>query len=214
MHACRRQDVAGRGGCFCISVASPQLQSLIACTVRVRLRRPNKSGGTPRGCTRARDKPVRTHALRCTAAAHRSAAPSGSSASACSSAQQSAATSQQPTARSISQLPAATPCRRAVRVPVTRHSIDLHVLTPRFLGKATPLPPTLRTPFPSRGEKNTGDLTSPSSHTFACVRVVKCTYVLDAGRPFLFSLPFRCSCESIKNADPRVKEICKVDGDW
>jgi hypothetical protein len=68
--------------------------------------------------------------------------------------------------------------------------------------------------FPNPWGKNMGDLTSPSSHTFACVRVVKCTYVLDAGRPVLFSLPFRCSCESIKNADPRVKEICKVDEDW
>ena len=104
--------------------------------------------------------------------------PSGRSASACSSAQQSAATSHQAVARSISQRPTATPSRRAVRVRVTRHWIDLHVLAPRFLGKATPLPPTLRVPFPSRGrgEKNMGDLTSPRSHTSACVRVVKCMY--------------------------------------
>jgi len=177
MHACRRQDVAGRGGCFCISVASPQLQSLIACTVRVRLRRPNKSGGTrtPRGCTRARDKPVRTHALRCTAAAHRSAAPSGRWASACS-AQQSAATSHQAAACSVSpgrpngrpRRPAAEPCAsasHATRSPRTRCKIP---------GQSDTSAAYATHAFPNPWGKNMGDLTSPSSHTFACVRVVKC----------------------------------------
>lgn len=83
--------------------------------------------------------------------------------------------------------PAATPCRGAVRVRVrvTRHSISAsasasasaHAPAPRFLGKATPLPPTIRTPFPFRGGKNiVGDLTSPSSHTSACVRACSQVY--------------------------------------
>lgn len=156
---------------FCNSVAlhaSPQLQSLIACTVRVRLRRPNKSGGTSHGHG---TNPVRTHALRCTAAAHRSAAPVwqlGVCMQLAHTTHQSAASGAR--AFDFPMARAATPCRRAVRVRVrvrvTRHWwIDLHV--PRFLGKATPLPASrLRThafPIPW-GEKTR----ATSSHICMC----------------------------------------------